>query len=70
MKRAAIYARYSSDQQNEKSVDDQIAFCREICEREGFAIVRTFADREISGAFIVNRPGFLAIDARRRDKTV
>ena len=61
MKRAAIYARYSSDQQNEKSVDDQIAFCREICEREGFAIVRTFADREISGAFSVNRPGFLAM---------
>jgi site-specific DNA recombinase len=61
MLRAAIYARFSSDQQNEKSVDDQIAFCREICEREGFAVVMTFEDREISGAFSVNRPGFLAM---------
>jgi len=59
--RAAIYARYSSDKQNDKSVDDQIAFCREVAAREGFAVTMTFEDREISGAFSVNRPGFLAM---------
>src|SRR5438128_139392 len=61
MIRAAIYARFSSDQQNDKSVDDQIAFCREICAREALAVVSTFEDREISGASIVNRPGFSAL---------
>jgi site-specific DNA recombinase len=34
MLRAAIYARYSSDRQNDKSVQDQIDLCRELCQRE------------------------------------
>ena len=58
MIRAAIYARFSSDRQNDRSVDDQIASCRELCAREGFTVVLTFCDREISGASTVNRPGF------------
>ncbi|MGY4303391.1 DNA invertase Pin-like site-specific DNA recombinase [Bradyrhizobium sp. USDA 4369] len=58
MIRAAIYARFSSDRQNDRSVDDQIASCRELCAREGFAVVLTFCDREISDASTVNRPGF------------
>jgi site-specific DNA recombinase len=61
MLRAAIYARFSSDRQNDKSIDDQIASCRELCAREGFAVALTFSDREISGASTVNRPGFLAL---------
>ena len=61
MMRAAIYARFSSDNQNDKSVDDQIVSCRELCAREGFAVVQVFSDREISGASTVNRPGFLAL---------
>jgi len=31
--RVAIYARFSSDLQSDKSVDDQIAFCRDVCVR-------------------------------------
>lgn len=58
MIRAAIYARFSSDRQNDRSVDDQIASCRELCAREGFGVVLTFCDREVSGASTVNRPGF------------
>ena len=58
MIRAAIYARFSSDRQNDRSVDDQIASCRELCARESFTVVLTFCDREISGASTVNRPGF------------
>ena len=58
MIRAAIYARFSSDRQNDRSVDDQIASCRELCAREGFTVVLTYRDREISGASTVNRPGF------------
>ena len=29
MKRAVIYARYSSDLQSEASIDDQVRLCRE-----------------------------------------
>jgi site-specific DNA recombinase len=61
MIRAAIYARFSSDLQNDKSVDDQIAFCREVAGREGFAVMMTFEDRAVSGSSAVNRPGFIAM---------
>ena len=58
MLRAAIYARYSSDNQNDRSVDDQIALCRDICEREGWMVAGVFEDRSISGSSTANRPGF------------
>jgi site-specific DNA recombinase len=61
MIRAAIYARFSSKQQNVKSVEDQIALCREVCAREDMAVVMCFEDRAISGAATVNRPGFLSM---------
>src|ERR1700722_9197960 len=58
MLRAAIYARYSSDNQNDKSVEDQITLCRELCAREGLTVVAVFDDRAISGTSVANRPGF------------
>jgi len=61
MIRAALYARYSSENQNEKSIDDQIALCRDLCAREGMAAISTFEDRAISGAGAINRPGFQAL---------
>lgn len=61
MKRAAIYARFSSDRQNGRSIDDQIAACRELCQREGWALAAVFSDRAISGANAVNRVEFLAM---------
>lgn len=33
--RAAVYARFSTDLQNEKSTEDQIALCRDFARREG-----------------------------------
>src|SRR3954453_12165305 len=56
--RAAIYARYSSDNQNDRSVDDQIALCRDICRRESWTVAAVFEDRGISAASTANRPGF------------
>jgi site-specific DNA recombinase len=58
MIRAAIYARFSSDLQSDKSIDDQIVLCRDVCSREGMAVVLAFEDRAISGTTTVNRPGF------------
>jgi site-specific DNA recombinase len=65
--RAAIYARYSTDKQNERSIEDQVALCRTLAERAGYSVVRTYDDRAISGTSTVNRRGFLALmrDAKR-----
>jgi site-specific DNA recombinase len=35
----ALYARYSSDQQNAASIEDQLRICRERAEREGWQVV-------------------------------
>ncbi|OXT02983.1 resolvase [Notoacmeibacter marinus] len=56
MIRAAIYARYSSDQQREASIEDQIRVCRERAEREGWAVINCYTDHAISGASLM-RPG-------------
>ncbi len=57
MIRAALYARYSSDQQNAASIADQQRICRERAEREGWQIVASFEDAAISGATMILRPG-------------
>jgi len=36
MPRVAIYARYSSDNQRDASIEDQIAVCRRYAERQGW----------------------------------
>lgn len=61
MIRAAIYARFSSDLQSDKSIEDQVALCRDVCAREGMAVVLTFEDRAISGTATANRPGFQSL---------
>jgi len=61
MKRAAIYARFSSDRQKDRSVEDQIVLCRDLCDRTGMQVVSTFDDRHISGSSAANRPGFQAL---------
>ena len=53
--RLAIYARYSSDQQNERSIDDQVRLCREHANRLGGHIVGTYADYALSGEILRNR---------------
>lgn len=64
--RAGIYARFSTDLQSERSVDDQIALCREYAERHGFAVVKTYFDKARSGASVFGRDGLLGLmdDAR------
>jgi site-specific DNA recombinase len=67
MTRAAIYARYSSDRQNENSVGDQIVTCSRYAEARGWEITRTFSDAAISGSAMANRPGLLdAVAAAER----
>jgi site-specific DNA recombinase len=48
--RAAIYARYSSDQQSAASIPDQVRRCRKLCDDQGWTVVEVFADEAMSGA--------------------
>lgn len=57
MIRAALYARYSSDQQNAASIADQQRICRERAEREGWQFAASYEDAAISGASMILRPG-------------
>ena len=49
MKKAVIYARYSSDSQSEQSIDGQLRVCKEYAERENIKIVDTYIDRAMTG---------------------
>lgn len=53
MTRVALYARYSSDNQRDASIEDQLRQCRERAAREGWAVVETYSDRAISGASLI-----------------
>ena len=56
MPAAAIYARYSSDQQRDASIEDQVRLCRERADREGWPVHASYADHGVSGASLM-RPG-------------
>jgi DNA invertase Pin-like site-specific DNA recombinase len=43
--KAVIYARYSSDNQREESIEGQLRECKEFAERNEFTIVETYIDR-------------------------
>lgn len=49
MKRAAIYARFSTDKQREESIEAQDRACREYAAKNGLALAETYADRAMSG---------------------
>jgi site-specific DNA recombinase len=59
--RAAIYARYSSENQREASIEDQVRLCRQEAERRAFAVVATWQDAELSGQLTKRRPGLQAM---------
>ena len=56
--RAAIYARFSTDLQSDRSVEDQVALCRSHADRLSFTVTDVFADRAASGASIHGRPDY------------
>jgi site-specific DNA recombinase len=66
--RAAIYARFSSDLQHERSIDDQVALCRTFVDRHGFSVAAVFEDRARSGASVLGRDGLMHMMDAARDR--
>src|SRR5580704_18092625 len=66
MIKVALYARYSSENQRDAPIEDQLRLCRLHAEKQGWTIVDSYVDRAISGASLL-RPGIqeLIQDATR-----
>ena len=58
MKRAVLYARHSTDKQNESSTADQLALCRRYCDAQEIEVVAEFYDEALSGSSTEGRAGF------------
>ena len=66
--RVVIYAQFSSDLQDARSVTDQIMLAREYARHHGWQVVAEFSDAAISGSTLQNRPGLLDLLAAAREK--
>ena len=55
--KAVIYARYSSDNQREESIEGQLRECKEYAQRNGILVLQSYIDRALS-AKTDNRPEF------------
>ena len=69
--KAAIYARYSSENQSDKSIDDQVRVCRKYATENGITIEdkHIFIDEAKSGS-LVQRPGLQAVERAVEAKEV
>jgi len=62
MRRVALYARYSSDLQDDRSIVDQVGLLRSFASRQqGWEVVAERHDAARSGASLHNRPGLRAL---------
>ena len=59
--RAAIYARFSSELQDQRSITDQVALARKYVDMRGLTFTQTYSDAAISGASTLNRPGLQSL---------
>jgi site-specific DNA recombinase len=59
--RAVIYVRYSSENQREASIEDQVRLCRERIELEGWELAGVFHDAAVSGGSTFRRRGYNAL---------
>jgi len=66
--RSVIYARYSDSAQREESIEGQLRECSEFAQRKGFTVIKTYADRAISGKKADNRPEFMQMISDSKQK--
>jgi DNA invertase Pin-like site-specific DNA recombinase/flagellar biosynthesis chaperone FliJ len=56
-KNVLFYARYSTDRQNEVSIETQIELCEAFVKQKGWNLVATYSDSAVSGMSFMLRPG-------------
>ena len=66
--RCAIYARYSSDLQKDRSIEDQFAICRNLAQRENLEVLKEYADRAKSGATLFDREQLIELMAHAKER--
>lgn len=69
--RVAIYARYSSENQSEKSIDDQVRVCQRYIEGHNYVFdeKHIYVDEAISGS-VLQRPGLQALEKAIENREV
>ncbi len=65
--RTALYARFSTELQQERSIEDQFELCRAYAAKNGLDVVGTYDDRARSGASIFGRDGLMRMMDAARD---
>lgn len=60
-RRAALYARFSSDLQNDRSITDQLAICETYAANHDLQIVERYHDRAKTSATLFGRDGLLSL---------
>lgn len=66
VKRAVIYARFSSDNQREESIDAQVRACKSYCKNKGYLVTHIYRDEAKSGTKLVGRDAYnqMLVDAK------
>lgn len=67
MMQAAIYAGYFTELQEERSIEDQLALCREYAAKLGYSVLKEYRDAGLSGASTVNRSGLQQLMAAAKN---
>ena len=69
--KAAIYARYSSDNQREQSIEDQVRVCKNYAQEKGIEVLNNhiYSDEARSGS-IRNREGLDALMKACEEKKI
>lgn len=69
-KNVVFYARYSTDRQNEQSIETQMELGQKMVTANGWNMVETFKDSGVSGTRLKTRPGIQALLRRIEHKDI
>lgn len=67
MQRAVIYARFSSDNQREESIDAQVRACKAYCKGKGYLVTHIYRDEAKSGTKLAGRDAYNQMLADAKD---
>lgn len=62
-----MYARYSTELQSARSIEDQISLCRDYAGRNDLEVISTYEDRAKTGASLLERDGLIRLLADAKD---